>query len=243
MRQTTLLFLEDNNVLENKSIVITSGTDEEGSYFVPEETCFYYGGGGQEPDKGVLIVENKEYKILKPKIEHGELRHYLEEKITLVENQEILIKIDEENRFINNKLHSAGHLISSVVTQDINSGLITAKGMHFQQGAFVGFSRPSSDLDLDINQLNEALQKRIEENLPITIKIVSLQSDEYKKSFKIAGFNPPVNQPLRLVKIGDYMSYPCGGTHVNSTIVIGNIHVSSIKNKKGNLRVYYSCLS
>lgn len=45
---------------------------------------------------------------------------------------------------------------------------------------------------------------------------------------------------LRAVGFGDLPAYPCGGTHVASLAALGNIVISQLKMKKGQMIVSYN---
>ena len=45
---------------------------------------------------------------------------------------------------------------------------------------------------------------------------------------------------LRAVGFGELAAYPCGGTHVASLAALGNIVISQLKMKKGQMIVSYT---
>jgi len=71
----------------------------------------------------------------------------------------------------------------------------------------------------------EYIDSKILDNQPELVRTMSVKP-------------PKIDGKLRFVKIGDIDFQPCGGTHVKSTIEIGEIKIGKIENKgKMNRRV------
>lgn len=241
MAETELLFLSDTFRFEVSTRVLFKGEDNDGHYVVTGDTVFYPGGGGQEPDKGFIEKENgSDFPVLKASMRGQEVRHYYEgDENGFEEEEKVVIRIDEAHRIQNAKLHTAGHLLASVVYEKLKWPLIPLKGFHYQQGAYIEFD-PSEDMTaVDEEALNEAVDKDIQSQLPITISLVSKDSDLFKRAFKPKGFIVPEDKPLRLVKIGGYLAYPCGGTHLHHTGELNFFRMKYLKHKKGKLRISY----
>ena len=51
-----------------------------------------------------------------------------------------------------------------------------------------------------------------------------------------------VEGELRRVGFGDLPAYPCGGTHVARLSDIGEVKISDVKMKKGQMLVHYTLL-
>jgi alanyl-tRNA synthetase len=239
MAYTTLLFLSDTFQFEVSSIVTGCDEDEEGPYIITESTVFFPGGGGQEPDKGEIIIENEiTYPVYKAALINRQVRHYIQEKMT--EDIPVLIRINREHRLQNARLHTGGHLLSSIVYEKLRWPLIPVKGFHYQQGAYIEFEPMDNDLpETSIDILNDVIAEDIEQSLPVTTLLVSTQDSAFEQAFKPRGFIPPEGSPLRLVKIDPYLAYPCGGTHLHHTGELRWLRVKHIKHKKRNIRISY----
>lgn len=241
MAETELLFLSDTFQFEAWTRILSKGEDNDGHYIVTGGTVFYPGGGGQEPDKGFIEKENSSrFPVMKASMKGHEIRHYYEEdENSFEEGEKVWIRIDKAHRIQNAKLHTAGHLLASVVYEELKWPLTPLKGFHYQQGAYIEFD-PAEDMTaIDEKALSEAIDKDIQKQLPITISLVSKDSELFKLAFKPKGFIVPEDKALRLVKIGGYLAYPCSGTHLHHTGELNFFRIKHIKHKKGKLRISY----
>lgn len=236
-----LLFLSDTFQWELSTYVTTSGEDEAGSYVETEATNFYPGGGGQEPDKGSITDKSGHVlPITDAALINGQVRHYYEKgESALNPGDEVIIYIDKSYRLQNARLHTGGHLLSSVVYEKLKLPLVPVKGFHYQQGAYIEFEPLEESPVIDENAISEAVRSDIQEKLPVITRIVTGDSILFKQAFKPAGFVVPEDKPLRLVKIGDYQAIPCGGTHLHHTGEINFLNIKHIKHKKGKIRISY----
>ncbi|WP_259065836.1 alanine--tRNA ligase-related protein [Mucilaginibacter sp. X4EP1] len=235
---TELLYLK-NDFPETDAIIRETGSDTEGNFIILDKTSFYPGGGGQEPDKGNLEIKGNKMEVIKVKSLDGEVFHYVENLDRVSVGDIVQTRIDGANRTVNSKLHTAGHLISSIIYEEQAHSLIPLKGFHYHVGANVQFTISTASFDLDISKINLRLNELVNSNLEVKASIVDVLSDDYKHSFKIQNFTPPKDKPLRIVKIGHFLAYPCGGTHVENTNQLLGIEVTKISNKKGNIKISY----
>lgn len=238
--KTDIIYYDNPDIIFNETKIIASGTDEHGFYIIPEETCYFSGGGGQEADKAKLFVNGKNIDIISGKYLNGTSRIYIGQSTEeLAIGTSIKIEIDPETRINNSRLHSAGHLLSSVIFEEMKLDLIPIKGFHYNVGSHVEFSSSSGIREIEIDELNNRLHNNIESKLQISSEIVNVNSSSYAISFKTAGFTPTANTMIRLVNIGEFLAYSCGGTHVLNTSYLKGLKIIGYKSKKGNLRIKY----
>lgn len=241
MTETELLFLSDTFQFEVATQILFTGEDSDGHYIVTSDTIFYPGGGGQEPDKGFIEKENgSDFPIIMASLKGREIRHYYEDdKCSFEEEEKVVIRIDKAHRIQNAKLHTAGHLLASVVYEGLKWPLTPLKGFHYQQGAYIEFD-PAEDLaEIDEKVLTDTIEKDIQRQLLVTAQLVSKDSDLFRAAFKSPGFIVPEDKTLRIVRIGGYLAYPCGGTHLHHTGELHFFRIKHIKHKKGKLRISY----
>lgn len=241
MANTELLFLSDTFQFEVPAQISFKGEDSAGHYLVTDRTIFYPGGGGQEPDKGLIEKENgNSLPVIKVTRAGHEIRHYYEgDGDSFEEGENINLRIDEAFRLQNAKLHTGGHLLASVVYEELKWPFIPVKGFHYQQGAYIEFNPKEEIVEIDEKVLSNAINDSIQKQLPVTTCIVSSDSILFKQAFKPEGFIVPEDQALRLVKIGGYLASPCGGTHLHHTGELNFFRIKHIKHKKRRVRISY----
>jgi alanyl-tRNA synthetase len=235
---TELLYLSDSYLFDTDTLIIENGVDDQGSYVALQATVFYPGGGGQEPDKGVLITpDDKVHPIVHAAWINGEMRHYVDTEMP--SDGSVKVQIDREHRLQNEKLHTGGHLLASTVYEKLGWPLLPVKGFHYQQGAYVEFEQATEGPDPDMRLLDQALVEGIHQKLPVTCFTVTPEDPRYHQAFKPEGFIAPEDRPLRLVQIGSYLAYPCGGTHLHDTGEFNWLRIRHLKHKKGRVRISY----
>jgi len=237
--KTNLLYLIDPSLHEVEGSILSSGSDDNGAYVVLDQTPAYVQGGGQESDTGQLIAGEHSFSFLKVKRVDEQIRHYLYSPLpSALLDATMTISIDAENRFLNSKLHSAGHLIASLVQEQFPD-LIPIKGHHYKEGSYVEFSGA-------VPEVPQLMQIILQPMIDVEIKGNNCISIHELERTELA--NLPVQLPshaqqekIRHVTIDTYQSMPCGGTHLSTLAEIGTLKIQKIKAGKGILRISYSC--
>ena len=228
---TIPLYLEDSYLKTCSGSVVEIGEDKS---IILDKSIFYPTSGGQPGDKGFLQFSSGRCEIVTTrKGENG--------KIILVPlNHDYLPKlgdtveqfIDWETRYNHMRVHSALHLLSVVIPLPVTGGSISdIKGR-------LDFNMPESLSDKE--ELESHLNELIAGGYKITNSWITDEELAAQPGLvKTMSVKPPkIDGKLRFVKIGDIDFQPCGGTHVKSTIEIGEIKIGKIENKgKMNRRV------
>ena len=207
------------------------GTDEKGRYFTVEQTVFYPQGGGQMSDHGSVTQGDQRFAV-KQALSHGnEVRHYLTDpQAVLVEGQEVILDIDAAFRQRASLAHTAGHLISHVV-ETLMPSLIPAKGHHFLPGAYVEFSGASTmPVDQLLEQVRQGVQEAIDNNLAVSTRSISF--DEIARLRPALAGGIPQQDEIRIVQIGEYLPFACGGTHAATTAALQGLELRKLKAKE-----------
>ena len=145
--------------------------------------------------------------------------------------------IDWDRRYCLMRLHTAAHLIATVMYRDY-SALITGGQVDVDQ-AKLDFNLPRTDREVfedAVRKANEDAAKRVE------LKIYFLSQEEALKVpgvVKLAERMPPEERELRIVEIPGIDLQADGGPHVRNTGEIGEIQLLRIENKGKNQRRLY----
>ncbi len=199
--------------------------DEEGDLFL-FETPFYAESGGQVGDTGIIISPIGKVEVLDTKKILGMHCH----KVRVVEGyikegERVFAKIDGARREAIKRNHTATHLL--------HSALRAVLGEHVKQaGSLVSPDRLRFDFthfealsDEELIEIEQIVNDKILENLPVKIEIKSL--DEALNEGVIALFEDKYEDTVRVVKILGFSKELCGGTHCNSTGEIGSFYILS----------------
>jgi len=225
----TLIHTSKVTVLTTESEITDALTEGvEGTIFV-EETPFYATSGGQNADHGVITSEDGSFvfqvKDVK-KLLGGKIAHIGTTVKGMVRTGEhVVLKVDEENRRLSGRNHSATHLLQKA--------LRTVLGTHVEQaGSYVDAARLRFDFTHfsaltpeEIKEVEEIVNRAIADALPV--KVENLPIEEAKKTGAQALFGEKYGDIVRVVSMGEFSKEFCGGTHVDNTASIGSFKIIS----------------
>lgn len=191
---------------------------------VLDNTPFYPEGGGQVGDKGVLVSANENIEVLDTKKENNLILHITQ---TLPENVNALFtaKVNTQLRGEAARNHTATHLL--------HQALRSILGTHVEQkGSLVSpnylrfdFSHFSKVTDEELKQVEEFVNARIQEQLPL----IERRSIPFKQAIEegaMALFGEKYGDNVRAIKFGESMEL-CGGIHVQNTADIWHFKIIS----------------
>lgn len=212
----------------------TKITKIENNQIFLEDTIFYPNGGGQLNDTGTIIKQNKEFEITNVIKSNGEIAHITTNTQGLNVGDEVICKINWENRYTYMKYHTASHILSSLIHKELGVK-ITGNQISLEK-LRIDFDLENMDKELlkkYVDKTNEEIQKNHE------VTVYYLKREDAMKIdgvVKLAGALPPNISELRIVKIGDVDLQADGGTHVSNTSEIGLLEFVKIENKGKNNR-------
>jgi len=210
-------------------------TAVDGQWLELAASIFYPRGGGQPGDSGSMQVKSNTFSVLDTeKTLEGAIRHQLsDENHGLRPGDSVEMQLDWPRRFRLMQMHSALHLLCSLIPKGVTGGSI---GEHK--------SRLDFDLgehSVDKQELTTQLNQLIQSNTPITQQWISQAELAANPDLvRTLSVQPPKNaQRVSLVNIQGIDIQPCGGTHVANTGEICELRVSKIENKgKRNRRIH-----
>lgn len=234
--KTKAIYLDNPDIHQITTRVISTGNDPKGQYITLEETIFYPQGGGQPADQGCINVDDIIYEIYDVRNVDQEIRHYSITPLKDVSNQTAYIAINTGRRDINTRYHTAGHLIASIA-ELIIPNIIAVKGHQFPNEAYIEFKGKIENIDEHHAALSHALAEYIQkDNIVETRDLTPLEA---KPIIEKLPYSLPSNKGLRICDIHNLSPAPCGGTHVASLKSIGSIIIKQIKQKKGMIKIKY----
>ena len=217
----------DNTECDGKILVLTTDTEivqalAEGDCgtIITDKTPFYATSGGQAADTGVIKTESAEFEVQDTiKLLGGKIGHV--GKVTkgmFAVDETVKMCIDVEKRLASGKNHSATHLLQKALREVL--------GTHVEQhGSDVNperlrfdFSHFSAMTTEEIAKVEKIVNEKIQEGLPVVTEIMDIE--DAKKTGAMALFGEKYGDKVRVVKMGDYSTELCGGTHVKNTASI-----------------------
>ena len=205
---------------------------EEG--LILDRTVFYPEGGGQPGDIGRIANNIFEADVKNTIKSTNGILHLTDNKLGAIsEGDNVKIDIDWERRYSLMRMHTALHILCSIVDGAVTGGSVGS------QKSRLDFDIPGERPDKEI--LSQELKEIVDRNYPVTSSWISNQELQQNSNLiRTMSVKPPTGTgQVRMIRIGDNIDFqPCGGTHVKSTGEVGKIKISKIENKgKQNRRI------
>ena len=198
-----------------------------------DRTVFYALGGGQPGDSGTLKWEGGEIAIIDTRYgEDGSVNHITEEGATLPPvGASVTVMLDWDRRLIHMRMHTALHLVGSLIPFGVTGGNISAAKSRLDFDT----SEP-----IDKQDITRQLMELVEANKAVSCRWITDEELEAQPDLvRTMSVKPPKGSgQIRLLEIEGIDLQPCGGTHLRSTGEVGQVRVSKVENKgKHNRRV------
>ena len=222
------LFREDS-YLRTCSAVVTLADDNS---VCVDQTIFYPLGGGQPGDTGTMFWDTGSARIVDTRNSPEGIRHLLEEGAELpAVGAKVELELDWERRYIHMRMHTAMHLLGSILKYGVTGGNISAEK-----------SRLDFDMEdaVDKEAVSVALSNLVAANHDVSCRWISeSELDENPELVRTMSVQPPRGRgDIRLLNIDGVDLQPCGGTHVRSTAEVGAVRIGKVENKgRHNRRV------
>ena len=214
-------------VLTTEEELVEALTDGQNGTIIVKETPFYATMGGQQADIGYITSEKGSFKVLDTiKLQGGKVGHVgVVESGMFQVGDRVTLQVDADNRQLTCKNHSATHLLHKALRQVLGThveqagSLVTADRLRFD---FTHFSAMTPE---EIAQVEEIVNKEIREDLAVRTDIMGIE--EAKKTGAMALFGEKYGETVRVVRMGDFSTELCGGTHVANTGSIASFKIIS----------------
>ena len=226
-----MLFIEDSYLKDFDATILNIDSNK----IILDRTAFYAKSGGQPGDIGKIILNGKEINIIDTVYDNKQnILHVCENSNDLKIDEKIKGKINWEIRYKHMRMHTALHLLCSLIPYDVTGGQISYEKSRLDFNA---------DDKIEKEEIENKINQLVKDDHEISYQWITLEElDNQPDLVRTMSVKPPrTNNKIRLVKIGSIDLQPCGGTHVKKTKEIGNIRIGKIENKgKMNRRLNLS---
>ncbi len=217
-----------------KTRILKYAIDEGNVYMILEKTPFYAESGGQIADVG--YIEGQGFKLFVKDVKSSTMGniHICELKEGEIVNTIVEAGININRRKSIMRNHTATHLLHSALRRVLGDKV-------FQEGSFVSdsilrfdFSHSQSLKEDELNKIEELVNQWIYEDYNVETIITDIKSA--KEMGAMALFGEKYGDEVRVVKAGNISIELCGGTHVQSTGLIGSFFILSESSVAAGIR-------
>jgi alanyl-tRNA synthetase len=201
--------------------------DGQSGMVVLDRSPFYAESGGQVGDKGRLSVDSAVFTVTDTRKQGGEVFGH----IGTLSGGELHIgdtvsaQVDEALRKATALHHSATHLLHAALRQVLGEhvtqkgSLVEGERLRFDFSHFEPVSREQ------LQAIEELVNAQIRENHMVETRLMSLE--DAKASGAMALFGEKYADQVRVLRMGDFSTELCGGTHVKAVGDIGLFRITA----------------
>ena len=224
---TTKLYDTDSYCSQFTAKVLLCEQNGENYKVILDRTAFFPEGGGQYSDTGYL----NNSKVLDVQIENGIIYHYCDTPLNI--NDNVIGKIDFNERFDKMQQHTGEHIISGIVNKLYG---YNNTGFHLSDNIVT--------LDFDgtlnreqINNIEILANECVHKNVSVSVSFPNeneLNEINYRSKLDLT-------ENVRLVTIEGYDVCACCAPHVSSTGQVGSIKLLECEKHKSGVRITIKC--
>jgi alanyl-tRNA synthetase len=192
------------------------------------ETPFYGESGGQIGDRGTIttargdVIEVMDTHHPTPQL----TAHRSKVKKGRVQvGDKVQLTVDPKHRQKTRLNHSATHILHSVLRRELGQHVRQAGSLVTPERLRFDFSHTGAIADEQLSQIETQVNRHVREDAGVSIQEVSY--DEAIRHGALAFFGDKYGDRVRVVKIGDFSTELCGGTHVRASGEIGIFKLQS----------------
>ena len=239
-RITAMVLFGDPDQDEEDEVVSALSDGQKGA-IITEKTPFYGTMGGQVGDKGIIVMKSAEDIDAAASLGKGaatfevtSTEHVAGGKIAHIGRvtsgmfsigADVTLAVDEKNRMATCRNHSATHLLQKALRDVLGTHVEQAGSYQDADRTRFDFSHFQAMTKEELRRVEDIVNEKIAEGLPVRTEIMSL--DEAKKTGAMALFGEKYGESVRVVRMGDFSTELCGGTHVKNTLQIGQFKILS----------------
>jgi alanyl-tRNA synthetase len=217
-------------IVKNGQGVQALQPDEEGEV-VLDHTPFYADSGGQVGDIGILYDDTHSSIVAEVNGCYMPVQGVRAHKVKARQPMTVGMKVDpvvhDDIRESTRRNHTATHLLHAALRETLGNHVKQAGSLVDQGHLRFDFSHFAAVADEELQDIEDLMNKHVMrntavdtiENVPIDVAI-----NEYKA---MALFGEKYGDRVRVVKIGEFSTELCGGTHTHATGEIGLIKIMS----------------
>jgi len=191
-----------------------------------DRTPAYAESGGQVGDTGTLVGRSGRGDIVDTYYRGSKL---IVHRVKVVsggfhENEEVAVTIETPRRQGLRRHHTGTHLLHAGLRKVLGTHVTQAGSLVAPDHLRFDFSHGASLKDREAEQIEELVNEQVQANTAVTSTEMDL--DEALRVGAMALFGEKYGNRVRVIRIGDFSTELCGGTHLERTGDIGLLKIA-----------------
>lgn len=194
-------------------------------YVIAQKSPFFIVGGGQVPDQGWITINGVETPITHVRFIGNAIAAQIIAPKAINVGDTITSRVDTTWRTNAMKNHTATHLLQAALIEVFGKQIQQSGSLVHPDYLRFDFTYNSQLSAHDIKRVEDLVNEKIRENIPVTIEYCSLKEAQHKGALAFFGekYKP---EKVRVVQVDDFSVELCGGTHVHATGDIGTFKIT-----------------
>jgi len=205
---------------------VQSANEGDDVTIILDKTPFYAESGGQVGDKGTISGSCIFDVTDTTKNEDSHYLHFGSvTRGTISVGDTVTAEIDVERRKSIMRNHTIAHILQSALREVLGEHVHQAGQLVDADRCRFDFSHFSAMTSEEIAKVETLVNEKILSSLPVTMEEMPIE--EAKKIGAMALFGEKYGDIVRVVKVGDFSTEFCGGTHIDNTSKVGLFKIVS----------------
>ncbi|HEX5529887.1 MAG TPA: alanine--tRNA ligase [Methylomirabilota bacterium] len=191
-----------------------------------DRTPAYAESGGQQGDTGLMVgregqgtIQDTYYRgsqliVHRVAVTQGHLR----------EGEEVAVTVESQRRQGLRQHHTGTHLLHAALRRVLGTHVAQAGSLVAPDHLRFDFSHGASVKDRELEAIESLVNEQVQANIVVSPAEMDLQAA--LKSGAMALFGEKYGDRVRVIRIGDFSTELCGGTHLDATGQIGLFKVT-----------------
>ena len=141
------------------------------------------------------------------------------------EGEEVAVAVESPRRQGLRQHHTGTHLLHAALRRVLGTHVAQAGSLVAPDHLRFDFSHGAQVKDREVEQIEELVNEQAQANVPVTRLEMGL--DEALRLGALALFGEKYGERVRVVKIGDFSTELCGGTHLDQTGQLGFFKIAT----------------
>jgi alanyl-tRNA synthetase len=214
-------------MVKNNTNPISEAVKDEDIIILLDKTPFYGESGGQIGDKGIIETETGSIRINDCKKGSSDKILHFGKVIKGIIKQGQIVKsnVNKGLRLDTARNHTSTHIMHKALRDVLGEhveqagSLVTAERLRFDFQHFTGLSK--EEIEAVENKVNDIILQGL------SVEVIETNIKEAKKLGAMALFGEKYGEKVRVVRIGDFSSELCGGTHLSNSSQAGMFKIIS----------------